>query len=53
MSLIEKIMLLGVLWDDIQGELFRLGGIDERVMEASDDITFAVASLKIINLKKQ
>jgi len=45
MALNDKIELLRVLWNDIQGELLCTGGADERIAEASDDITFAVASL--------
>lgn len=45
MALNDKIELLRVLWNDIQGELLRKGEADERINEASDDITFAVASL--------
>lgn len=45
MKLTDKIELLRMLWNDIQGELLRKGGDDERINEASDDITFAVASL--------
>lgn len=45
MALTEKIDLLRVLWNDIQGELLANYPNDERVNEASDDITFAVSSL--------
>ena len=45
MALTDKIELLRVLWNDIQGELLTNHVSDERVNEASDDITFAVSSL--------
>lgn len=45
MALTEKIELLRVLWNDIQSELLENHTSDERVNEASDDITFAVGSL--------
>lgn len=45
MALTDKIELLRVLWNDIQGELLANHVSDERVNEASDDITFAVSSL--------
>ena len=47
MSLKDKIGMLQVLWDSIQSELLQVGGDDERINEASDDITFAVASLPV------
>lgn len=45
MKLTDKIELFRMLWNDIQDELLRAGGADERINEASDDITFAVGSL--------
>lgn len=47
MALNDKIALLRLLWNDIQGELFANHANDERVNEASDDITFAVAMLPV------
>ncbi len=47
LTLNKKIELLRALWDDVQGELAAFEASDERVAEASDDITFAMASLPV------